>query len=72
MKNSKKCPKCNSFDIIKSPASVWRGNDNQINAGFSRVPVIRYLCVQCGYSEEWVESKNDRMKLKKKWKNNSL
>ena len=23
-------------------------------------------------SEEWIESKDDRMKLKKKWKNNSL
>ncbi len=72
MKNSKKCPKCNAFDIIKSPASVWKGNDNQINAGFSTIPVIRYLCVPCGYSEEWVEFKDDRMKLKKKWKNNSL
>ena len=33
-----KCPKCNAFDIIKSPASVWKGNNNHISAGFSTIP----------------------------------
>ena len=72
MKTSNKCPKCNAFDVIKSPSSVWKGNNNQISSGFSTIPVVRYLCVQCGYSEEWIESREDRLKLKKKWKNNQL
>ncbi len=71
MKNSDKCPKCNSNDIIKI---VGRKNqerhNNTIQSGwtiFSVVTVTRYLCGNCGYSEEWVENREDIAKLRNKF-----
>ena len=32
------------------------------------VAVTRMVCTECGFSEEWIESKEDRAKLKKKYK----
>ena len=58
MKNSRSCPKCGSVDIIK--VEGWTGgygSGNNIMTGFtifSAVPVDRYVCGYCGYSEEWI------------------
>ena len=71
MKNSNKCPKCGSSDIIKIPGHAGAyGSGNNIMVGMtikSTVPVDRYLCADCGYSEEWVDT--DYIdKIKKKFK----
>jgi predicted nucleic acid-binding Zn ribbon protein len=68
MKNNNQCPKCNSTDILKiigRPGYGHTGTANIILAGIFRrsVPVTRYLCTSCGYSEEWVEKKKDIQKL---------
>ena len=59
MKNTNKCPKCGSSDIIKIPGHAGAyGSGNNIMVGMtikSAVPVDRYLCTSCGYSEEWVD-----------------
>lgn len=59
MKNTNKCPKCGSSDIIKIPGYAGAyGSGNNIMVGMtikSAVPVDRYLCASCGYSEEWVD-----------------
>jgi len=34
---------------------------------FRRSRFTRYLCGQCGYSEEWVESASDLQKLRQKY-----
>ncbi len=62
MKNTNKCPKCGLSDIIKVPghAGIY-GWGNNIMVGMtimSAVPVDRYLCASCGYSEEWVDTDN--------------
>lgn len=62
MKNTKTCPKCNGSDIliIDGYAGAY-GSGNNIMTGsliFSAVPVNRYLCCTCGYSEEWVDVEN--------------
>lgn len=70
MKNTHVCPKCNGTDIIKIEGDVRSyGAGNNIQTGisiFSSVLVHRYLCCSCGYSEEWVDTK-DIDKLKKKY-----
>jgi ribosomal protein S27AE len=72
MKNSV-CPKCSSNEIIRIPGDNGFPNSrgNLIFLGwtiFSTVLVTRFVCGNCGYSEEWVdESKDDLEKLKKKF-----
>lgn len=68
MKNAKICPKCSSSDIliVDGYAGVY-GSGNNIMTGatiFSAVKVDRYICCSCGYTEEWIDTK-DMEKLKK-------
>jgi predicted nucleic-acid-binding Zn-ribbon protein len=71
MKNSKKCPKCECADILRIPGKVGAyGSGNNISIGrivFRGVPVTRYLCTSCGFSEEWVDSAEDIAKLTQKY-----
>lgn len=71
MKMKRECPKCNSTDIIRIDGSVKAyGTGNNIPIGatiFSYVKVPRYVCCNCGYSEEWIDLE-DIPKLKKKYK----
>ena len=64
------CPKCSSTDIIMIPGNTGAyGSGNNIHIGltsFSAVLVHRYLCCNCGYSEEWI-NKKDIPTLKKKF-----
>lgn len=62
MKERNVCPKCNSQDILMVPGKAGAyGTGNNIQVGmtnFSAVPVNRYVCCNCGYSEEWIDKKN--------------
>ena len=69
MKNTNKCPKCGSSHIIKVPGHAGAyGTGNNIMVGMtikSAVPVDRYLCTECGFSEEWVDlDKIDKVEKK--------
>ena len=70
MKNTHICPKCNSTNIVRIEGKAGAyGVGNNIQVGitnFSAVLVNRYLCYNCGYSEEWID-KEDLPKLKKKY-----
>jgi len=62
MKNTHCCPKCSNRDIlfIKGKAGAY-GSGNNIPVGmtiFSAVPVHRYVCCSCGYSEEWIDKED--------------
>ena len=71
MKNTKLCPKCKSNDILRIPGYRGAyGSGNNINIGISvlsAVKVTRYLCCESGYSEEWIDNKEDIEKLRKKY-----
>ncbi|MGO9543741.1 MAG: hypothetical protein ACLPPF_02980 [Rhodomicrobium sp.] len=71
MKNSHKCSKCKSADIVRIPGEVGAyGAGNNIRTGWTvyhAVKVTRYLCASCGFSEEWIDSPEDIAKLKKKY-----
>ncbi len=70
MKNTKTCPKCSSADILFVPGNAGAyGTGNNIQTGLtilSAVLVNRYICCDCGYTEEWVD-REDIDKLKKKY-----
>ena len=59
MKNTRKCPKCGSEEVLKI-----KGRDVSVNErGYNVVPlwfgyaarIDRWVCYDCGYSEEWVD-----------------
>jgi len=59
MKINKTCPKCQSADIIRIDGSVGAygvGNNVMVGATiFSAVKVNRYICCNCGFTEEWID-----------------
>ncbi len=71
MKSNQICPKCKSMDIIKIPGETGAyGAGNNISIGwtsFSSVGVTRYLCANCGFSEEWIDEKDNIVQIKKKY-----
>jgi hypothetical protein len=68
MKNSHKCPKCQSREIVKIPgASRPAGIGNSVRVGFwavNGIPVTRYLCGSCGYIEQWIDAAEDIDRIK--------
>ena len=72
MKNTKTCPKCHSNDIVRIEGQIRaHGSGNNIPTGFavwSAVKVTRFLCLNCGFSEEWVEDREDLEKLREKFR----
>ena len=57
------CVKCSSDDILRIDG---RDAGDHIAVGvtiFSMVMVTRYMCVACGYSEEWIDKPEHRAKL---------
>ncbi|BBF43186.1 hypothetical protein lbkm_1873 [Lachnospiraceae bacterium KM106-2] len=71
MKDSKRCPKCNSNDIVVVPGTIGPyGGGNHIPLGnkmSNAVLVTRYVCLSCGYTEEWIDTPQDRQQLKEKY-----
>lgn len=71
MKTSGICPKCSSNDIIQIEGHAGAyGVGNNIPVGmsiFSAVGVTRYMCCNCGFSEEWID-KTDIPALENKYK----
>ena len=66
MKTTGSCPKCSGTDILRVPGKAGAyGSGNNIITGmtvFLAVPVHRYVCCSCGFSEEWIDQ-NDLQKL---------
>ena len=71
MKNSGVCPKCSGRSLIKIPGEIGpHGSGNNIQVGstmMSLIPVVRFLCATCGYSEEWVERFRDLEEIQAKF-----
>lgn len=66
MKNTKICPKCQSTNIVRIDGySGAYGSGNNVMTGntiFSAVNVNRYICCNCGFTEEWID-KEDIQKI---------
>ena len=73
MKNTKKCPKCSSEDIVRIDGyagAYGSGNNVMVGASiFSAVNVNRYVCCNCGFTEEWIDKEDiEKVKNSKKAK----
>ena len=61
MKNTKTCPKCSSTSIVRIDGYAGpydSGNNIPIGTTFfSQIyaNVNRYICCDCGYTEEWID-----------------
>lgn len=68
MKHKNACVKCNSVDIRKIEGKRRFSDDvNSAKVGaFKKIYITRFVCVSCGYSEEWIEKKGDLEYLAKK------
>ena len=69
MKKTGICPKCGGTDVLRIPGgTVCLGDSSQnfVAVGLSSVPVDRYVCCCCGFSEEWLRE-SDLKKVKKYW-----
>lgn len=68
MRCSGKCSKCGGANLIRIPDNPNRyasGNNiytSTITLG-GKIPVIRYVCCDCGYVENWVEQKKGLAKI---------
>ncbi len=62
MKTTKTCPKCHSDHIVRIDGYCGPyGIGNNIMTGksvFSAVNVNRYICCDCGYTEEWIDKED--------------
>jgi hypothetical protein len=68
MKASHVCPKCHSGDILQIPGQAIDGFGHDYIVvskwtNLERIPMTRYVCASCGYSEQWVESEGDLARL---------
>lgn len=68
MKNGNACPKCGSRRAVRVPDDPRRhasGNNIYTTRAtlLGKIPVIRYVCCDCGYVENWVEARRDLEKL---------
>lgn len=58
MKNTKTCPKCGGNEILRVEDVVGDRSINLVLGFFSAVPVTRYVCCGCGYTESWVDQRS--------------
>lgn len=70
MKSTHCCPKCHSIDVVRVPDDKRRysSGNNIYTSTFTlirKIPVIRYVCTSCGYTENWVESANELREIRK-------
>ena len=74
MKNTWICPKCGSSDIVRidGMGGAFGASGHVIRMGMmaaNAIPVTRYVCVSCGFSEDWIDVPEDRQKIKERYGN---
>ena len=74
MKNSGRCLKCGSGRIARIPDNGRYANGNNIYLKSAvvlvdRIPLIKYICCECGYVEERMESREDLTKIEARFGN---
>ncbi|MBE6675555.1 MAG: hypothetical protein IJF08_07915 [Clostridia bacterium] len=73
MKNTNTCPKCGKHNIVRFDGYTGAyGSGNNVMTGatvFSGVNVNRYICCDCGFTEEWIDTCDlDKIEKSKKAK----
>lgn len=63
MKKNKICPKCggNEIYLVYGDSGAYGSGNNiplsYVGRAWNNIPVDRYVCGNCGFSEEWIEYK---------------
>ena len=70
MQHTHRCPKCGGGNTVRVPDNPHRhASGNNIYTTtmtlMGKIPVIRYVCCDCGYVENWVETGAEREKLRR-------
>ena len=71
MKNTHQCPKCGSANIVKEDRNNSMSYNNYITVKHNWAKFVlmaRYICLHCGYTEEWVDNVDDLEKIEQKLK----
>ena len=71
MKHNHKCPKCGSADIVteNKKTSISYNNYVTVKQNWAKfIMLVRYICLHCGYTEEWIEDAEDLNKIEEKLK----
>ncbi len=66
MKNRGVCRKCKSHDIIRIDAKLEGGTVIYLGL-VETVALTRYICGNCGFTEEWVEEQEEIDRLKRRF-----
>ena len=68
MKFSNCCPKCHGSEIAEIKGGTFKGNVyNTISLTFRVIYLTRYVCTQCGYSENYVDNEDDLASIRKRY-----
>ncbi|MBK7035265.1 MAG: hypothetical protein IPH42_02710 [Bacteroidetes bacterium] len=74
MKATKTCPKCKGTEIYTNDAILKRGERSTVGvSGWTNISVSVYVCMACGYFEEYIDSENikkDKLRaaIEREWK----
>lgn len=62
------CPKCQNSEIAIIEGGAFKGNIyNTLSFGLSTIYLTRYVCTNCGYTENYVDDPKDLQKIKEKY-----
>jgi len=55
MKHTHRCPKCQSLEVLKVAGSIWSTTRSIAvnNWETKKIALDRYICFDCGYTEEY-------------------
>ncbi len=68
MKYSNICPKCRNGKIAIIEGGAFKGNlYNTISSGLNTFYLTRYICTDCGFTENYIDDSKDLEKLKEKY-----
>ncbi len=69
MKKTNKCPKCGSTQLIVVPGKNAPAESGRfVMTGLTTTSAVlfdRYVCSECGYSEEYFDKENTKKLIKK-------
>jgi hypothetical protein len=66
MKHGNPCVKCGSKSIYYVPGGVGETQNQAVIGSFlpTRIRIARFICTDCGYSEEWVDRDSDLVTIR--------
>lgn len=66
MKNTGRCPKCGSSDLLTPEPGLYNSFPIRF---FANAKIQRYVCRSCGYTEEWIAEESMEPLRQSPWLN---